>query len=277
MPGPAADLHDTPHGPAPAWAVALAHRLAAGRLEPLDRLWADPARVLGEGGLTPDPWQAALLRSEESRILLLCSRQTGKSTTAAALAVCEALRMPGALVLLLSPTERQSGELFRDKVLPLYRALGRPLRIIRQSALQLELANRSRIVSLPENERGIRGFSSVSLLIIDEASRVDDALYFAVRPMLAVSRGRLLALSTPFGKRGWFFDEWQGPHPWRRVKVTAEMCPRISPQFLAEERTALGSRWYAQEYLCSFEDAADAVFRQEDIRAALAADVEPLL
>jgi hypothetical protein len=45
------------------------------------------------------------------------------------------------------------------------------------------------------------------MLVIDEASRVDDTLYLAVRPLLAVSGGRLVALSTPFGKRGWFHDE----------------------------------------------------------------------
>src|SRR5262249_22658095 len=129
---------------------------------------------------------------------------------------------------------------------------------------------------LPDSERTIRGYSGVSLLIVDEASRVEDALYHAVRPMLAVSRGRLLALSTPFGKRGWFFGEWTSPSRWQRVRVTAEQCPRISPAFLAEERRSLGERWYRQEYLCSFEETLDAVFAHEDVQAALSGNVLPL-
>jgi hypothetical protein len=70
--------------------------------------------------------------------------------------------------------------------------------------------------------------------------------------MLAVSRGRLVALSTPFGQRGWFFEEWQGQGPWKRVKVPWSHCPRISAEFIAEERRALGEPWVQQEYECLF-------------------------
>jgi hypothetical protein len=208
-------------------------------------------------------------------VLLLCARQTGKSLTAAALALHTALLVPGSLTLLLSPTQRQSGELFRDKVLRLYNALGRPLPTTQETQLTLTLANGARIVSLPGEEGTVRGYSGVALLVLDEAARVPDALYFATRPMLAVSKGRLVALSTPFGKRGWFHDEWHGAGGWERVKILAGDCPRITPAFLAEERQALGERWFRQEYECSFEDTVGAVFAYEDIHAALG-DVQPL-
>lgn len=178
-------------------------------------------------------------------------------------------------MLLLSPSLRQSAELYR-KVVDLFGALGRPMGVTAESALRLELANGSRVVSLPGDEKNIRGFSGVALLVIDEAARVADSLYYAVRPMLAVSRGRLVALSTPFGKRGWYHDEWYSEGEWQRVKITADGCPRISAEFLAEERRALGERWYRQEYLCSFEDTIDAVFSWADIQAALSDDVKPL-
>lgn len=254
-----------------------AQSLSAGRQDPaLDRLRQDPSRVLSLAGLAPDPWQAALLTSPCARVLLLCSRQVGKSLTAAALALREALLAPGSLVLLLSPTQRQSGELFRDKVLRLYSGLGRPVPAAQESATSLTLANGSRILSLPGNEEGIRGFSSVRLLVIDEAARVPDALFYSVRPMLAVSRGSLVCLSTPFGKRGWFHEEWSGAGAWGRVRITADRCPRITPEFLAEERAALGERWFRQEYLTSFEEVIDAVFAQEHIDAALTTEAGPL-
>jgi hypothetical protein len=226
--------------------------------------------------MTPDPWQAATLRSSADRLLLLCSRQCGKSLTAAALAVQTAFLQPGSLTLLLSPTERQSGELFRDKVKRIYNGLGRPVATATETALTLTLANGSRIVSLPGEEGTIRGYSGVALLVIDEAARVPDPLYFAVRPMLAVSRGRLAALSTPFGRRGWFYEEWHSARAWERVKIAADQCPRIAPEFLAEEREALGAHWYAQEYELEFRDVIDSLFRQEDIDAALSCDVAPL-
>ena len=148
--------------------------------------------------------------------------------------------------------------------------------IVCQSALRLELGNGARI-SLPGDEGTVRGFSGVSLLVIDEAGGVADAFYRAVRPMLAVSRGRLLALSTPFGKRGWFHEEWYGSESWECVKITAPDCPRITPAFLAEERRVLGERWYRQEYLCSFEDSVDSVFAYDDIQAALNDREQPWL
>jgi hypothetical protein len=181
---------------------------------------------------------------------------------------------PPALVLVLSPSQRQSGELFR-KVLDLFGALERPMGVTAESALRLELANGSRVVALPGDEKNIRCFSGVALLVIDEAARVADALYYAVRPMLAVSQGQLVALSTPFGKRGWFHDEWHGEGAWERVKITASECPRIPAGFLAEERRALGERWFRQEYECSFEDTVAAVFAYEDIQAALSSEVQP--
>jgi hypothetical protein len=236
----------------------------------------DPARLLSDAGVSPDPWQAAALASPATRQLFLCSRQAGKSLTAAALALREALSDAPALVLLLSPTLRQSGELFRDKLLPLWRALGRPDKGRPPTALTLELSNGSRVVSLPESEEGVRGFSSVALLVIDEAARVDDSLYKAVRPMLAVSGGKLAAMSTPFGKRGWFWEEWERGAGWERTQVRAAQCPRIPPEFLAAERLALGERWYAQEYDTSFEEAVGAVFTQEAISRAVSGAVAPL-
>jgi hypothetical protein len=228
-------------------------------------------------GMPPDAWQTTLLRSAADRMLLLCSRQSGKSQTAAALALQTALVIPGSLTLLLSPTQRQSAELFGDKVMRLYHAAGRPLKATKETALQLTLANGSRIVSLPGEERTIRGYSGVSLLVIDEAARVPDHLYLSVRPMLAVSRGRFVALTTPFGRRGWFYEAWESGHEWHRVKITADQCPRISSTFLAEERESLGERWYSQEYQVSFEDVVGSVFRQEDIDAAFDTDVKPLV
>jgi hypothetical protein len=228
--------------------------------------------------MTPDPWQARLLREAPRRSLLCCSRQSGKSQTAAALALAAALLRPGSLVLLLSPSLRQSGELFR-KVMGVYQSAGRPVPSVRpkDNALRLELTNGSRVVSLPGVEATVRSFSAVRLLVIDEAARVPDALYAAVRPMLAVSHGSLIALSTPFARIGWFFEAWHdGAAAWHRVRVPATECPRISPEFLAEEREELGERWYSMEYECVFTDAVDALFTEDQVRAAMSNDRQPL-
>ena len=187
--------------------------------------------LLRQAGTEPDPWQVDVLRSQASRLALLCSRQAGKSTVSAALALATAIQEPGSLVLLLSPSLRQSSELFR-KVMDHYRNLQAPVPSQAESALRLELTNGSRLVSLPGTEGTVRGYSGVKLLVVDEASRVQNELYYAVRPMLAVSGGRFIALSTPFGKRGWFYQEYTEGEGWKRVKITAYECPRISRDFL---------------------------------------------
>jgi hypothetical protein len=201
--------------------------------------------------LPPDPWQREFLLAPDRQVLLNCSRQSGKSTVVAALALHTLLFVARSLVLLLSPSLRQSAEIFR-KVIDGYDALSRPLRTERRTTVQLELANGSRVVSLPGREHTLRSFSGVNLLVLDEAARIPDVLYRSVRPMLAVSRGRLVALSTPFGQRGWFYDEWHGNGPWKKVRITWRDCPRITPDFIAEERRALGEPWVRQEYECEF-------------------------
>jgi hypothetical protein len=226
-------------------------------------------------GLAPDPWQERLLRSTSPRVLLNCSRQSGKSTMSGVIALHRALYFPGSLVLCLAPSERQSKELFA-KVSDSYRRLRGTPAPASDRKLGMHLPNGSRIEALPGSEKTVRGYSGTSLLIVDEAARVDDELYYAVRPMLAVSGGSLMMLTTPYGKRGVFHDEWTGGRDWERYEVPAEDCPRISSAFLAEERAALPAWVYRQEYECSFEDTEDQVFSSELVEAAITPEVSPL-
>lgn len=241
-----------------------------------DQMPADPVVLAEALGLQPDEWQRDVLRSTASRMLLNCCRQSGKSTTTAICALHTALYVPESLVLMVSPGLRQSGELFK-KALAFYRRLGRPVPAECETRLQLELTNGSRIISLPGSETTTRGYSAVSLLLADEASRIPDEMLASLRPMLAVSGGRLIAMSTPAGKRGWWFSAWsEGGDAWQRVRVPAVDCPRISPAFLEDERRSLGQQVYAAEYECTFTDALDSVFRTDDILAALDHSVLPL-
>lgn len=243
----------------------------------------DPAYFSRRVGLPPDDWQERLLRSRSKRILLNCSRQSGKTTTIGTLESHAAIYLDGIQIINVAPGLRQSRELFR-KVMMAYRIAGKPVRARVENKLELELVNDSRVVALPGSEGTIRGFSGIDWLVFEEASRIPDALYHSVRPMIATRPdARIIIPSTPFGSRGFFYEQWLETvgkklnrafgdiigkthvDEWEYFEVNAEDCPRISPEFLAEEKAVMGDWWYQQEYMCKFQDAQGAAFRAQDI------------
>ncbi len=225
----------------------------------------------------PDERQSEVLRSEAKQGILNCTRQWGKSTIAAAKAVHRAYTRPKSLVLVASPTDRQSGELVR-KAADMLAMLGIRPRGDGDNGTSLLLPNGSRIVGLPGVEGTVRGFSAVSLLLIDEASRVEDAMYKALRPMLAVGQGDLWLMSTPCGKRGFFYECWEhgAAEEWFRVSVTAPECGRIPGAFLEKERGEIGPQWFAQEYMGEFVDNGTAVFGRDLVERAIDDSFGPL-
>lgn len=226
-------------------------------------------------GFEPDARQAGVLRSRARRGILNCTRQWGKSTVAAAKAVHRAITQPPSLVLVASPSERQSAELVL-KASEMMRHAGIPPRGANHHPVSLLFPNGSRIIGLPGNEGTIRGFSAASMILIDEASRVEDAMYKALRPMLAVKRGDLWLMSTPFGRRGFFYEAWElGGDIWTRISVKATECPRIDAGFLEQERS-MGTDYFRQEYMCEFVDNGQTVFGRELVEAALDDSVAPL-
>jgi hypothetical protein len=225
----------------------------------LDKRYKEALSVMRGVGLEPDDWQLEVLAGGHQRLLLNCCRQAGKSTAVAMLNLMTAIQQPGTLVLILSKSLRQSRNLFR-LVTQYHERLGGHM-LKTRTKHELELTHFSRVISLPCREDTIRGFANVGLLVIDEAARVPDDLYHAVRPMLAVSDGRLVCLSTPYGRRGFFYHAWtRGGADWTRIEVPVERIPRIRPEFLEEERRAHDASWFRQEYQCSFETVSGLVY-----------------
>jgi hypothetical protein len=220
-----------------------------------------------------DPWQIEVLRSDAPRILLNCGRQTGKSTIAAIIALQNALTNPGSVSLLVSPGLRSSSELFK-KVMGMWKSLGKPIESEIETQLTLTLQNGSRVVALPGSDSNIRGFTA-DLIIEEEAARTSDALHEAVRPMLAVTSGRLILLSTPSGKRGHFWHAWEKEDDWLKFEVPASSCHRIPKSFLDSERLR-GERYFLQEFCCSFQDNEASVWSRVVLDRACNGDFEEL-
>ncbi len=236
-----------------------------------------PAELMRRCGLDePEPWQVDFLEQRRPRVLLNCCRGAGKSTTTAVAGLHEALFRPPALVLIISPSERQSKLTLRTAK-KLFGKLGGVVAPEAESATKLEFAE-SRIESLPgASEKTIRGFQDVTLLILDEMARLDDAIINAATPMLA-EHGRIVGLSTPAGMRGEFFKLFTGGDPrWHRVRITGEQSARVSKRKLDEEQARMLPNVFASEYCCSFEDSASVLFATEMVEAAVTDEVEPYM
>jgi phage FluMu gp28-like protein len=244
---------------------------------------------------SPDPVQRRLLETRSPRVLVNCTRQWGKSTVTAinadvrdaggngkgsvtaARTVYEAATNPRSLTVVISPSARQSGEFLR-KAEDFVRQLGVRPKGDGDNEMSLVFPKGGRIVGLPGNDATVRGFSAVTMMLVDEAAFVDDDLYLAIRPMLAVSGGTLWMMSTPHGKRGFFYNVWaNGGEEWERVRVPATEWPRIAAKFLAQEKREMGARQFAQEYMCEFAEGTSGVFDMDLVRKAITPNVKPLV
>ncbi len=228
-------------------------------------------------GFQPDEAQRAVLRSPAKRAILNCTRQWGKTTVSVVKVLDRILNVRNSLVVIASPGLRQSGEWMRKAAEMLWR-LGIPRLGDGYNRLSLFLRfNGSRIVGLPDAETRIRGYSAPSMIVIDEAARVTDKMYRALRPMLSVGNGDIWMMSTPWGKRGFFYETWaHGGDEWSRMSVTAADCPRIRKEFLAEQRSVMGDESFRQEHMCDFTSTRAEVFDRSLIEAAIDYDLDPL-
>ncbi len=218
-------------------------------------------------GFHPDPIQEKMLRANPHRVILNCSRQWGKSTVGAAVAIHRAWTRPGSTILVASPSERQSGE-FVLRCRKMLFNMGLEPSGDGSNAISIAFENGSRIVGVPGKEGRIRGFS-VDLMFIDEAAFVDDSAYNVLRPMLAATKGDLWILSMPNGKRGFFYEACTCGKNWTKFTAPATQSPRIAPDFLEDERDNMSPTQFAREYLCEFNESEDAILSQIIIEKAM--------
>ncbi len=272
------DLFDS-LGPLPGWLFADGQEPAADSPEPA----ANPVPVCSlwaaeSFDFWADRTQESLLDGPEKRLLLLTTRQWGKSTVAALRALWQALFFPGSLILIVGPVANQSCELTR-KIYHFAGRLGIPLHGGGAGQRSAVFRNGSRIVGLSEMPENVRGYSAPSLILIDEAAFYDgDEILESIFPMLATQPAGVMWIMSSSGRQtGFFYNLWSDPSgPWRKVKVSAEEIPdRINPEFLAEQRKRNPEK-FRREYLCEFLSDESALFSRESLLSLLSDQVEPL-
>lgn len=260
-----------------------------------------PVHYLKSLGWKPFDWQVEALYPCP-QLLLNCCRQAGKSTVVAAKAIHRTKYYPNSLVLIITPSERQSKEVMKkieafmeyDNSLP---------QMIINNTLEKEFINKSRIIALPGSEKTVRGYSDPNIIILDESSRISEELFEAITPMMAGEVTELIQMSTPYGKRGFFYEAYEHDPNWKKIEVVGQdilgdwkgekeyqeakaikgvkawYSPRHTKGFLLRElhRPGKSERWFRQEYCGGFMETDDCLFSFDDIQAAFVEAAKPIL
>lgn len=225
---------------------------------------------------TLDPWQKDVLDAKDN-IVVRSGRQAGKSSVIAIKAGEYAIKNAKSQTLVISAVERQAYLLF-EKILtyinaryPKWVKMGRD----RPTKSQIRLKNGSIIRCLPTGltGHGIRGYT-INLLIADEAAFIPEEVWTAVTPMIAITRGKMILLSTPFGREGYFYRCFSDD-TFTQFHVSSEDCPRADMNFLKQEKKRMTKLQYAQEYLGMFVDELRQWFSDELIKKVMSLERNP--
>jgi hypothetical protein len=209
-------------------------------------------------------WQRPYL-SHEGSIVLLKGRQIGASTGAAVKVVHTALQSPGSTSVIVSPTQKQSGEILsRARVAALRLAVG----LRKDSASALTLANGSRVISLPGSAKSVRGYTADGVLVLDEAAFLEDETWLAAQALVAASEAPVVVQSTPYGGVGAFAALWQSQDPaYLRLQVRSDEV--VSAEWLDIQRRRMSPGEFRQEFEADIHATGFPVFwSDEDWRNA---------
>jgi hypothetical protein len=238
----------------------------------------DPARLFRRASeQEPYPWQVDIMRPDRPRVIVNGPRQSGKSESLAAVAVHTALNVEGSTCLLGAVSQRQANLLLRTVRLYL-RRLGAPVPSELESQSAIQLRNDSRIVSIPmtSDAATTRGFSHVDLLALDESARIPDDAFEAMLPVVASNpNARVILISTPNGREGFFFECWGSPD-WHHVEVHLADVPHLDLATVERHRALMTERMFRQEYQGAFESAGGQAFTEAAIEKMFRRDVPPL-
>jgi hypothetical protein len=265
-----------------------------------------PSHYIRSLGFTPYEWQEDVLRSGHKRKVINGARQAGKSTIVSAKPCHIARHYPASVSLIVAATEQQA---FYDmeKVKDFIAHDPQYPEIERNSDRLVTLSNGSWIMVVPATEKAARGPSAPRLILLDEASRIEDMVYRSgIIPMLTDNREcELISISTPNGRQGFFFESFNNPK-WERYEVKSpweiidmefrltEGAPEdeyrklragrgirgfYSPRHMnkAEQEFNLGEMgplMYRQEYGVEFVEPEDQVFSYDDIERMMGGKTE---
>jgi len=221
-------------------------------------------------GFKPYKYQAKFLKSKSKRITVRSGRQVGKTTMCAVKALHEAFWHSDRQILLVAPVQRQSKYLFQ--MIKDFVRKNEDIRkaVARETATEMFFDYGSRIYCLTGailSKDKTRGYSP-NLLIIDEAAFVPDETFYSLEPSVIRTQGIIILCSTPFGKRGFFYESFQDEE-YEKFHIRCQDCPHIPKKELKKKKLKVPKVRYLQEYEGEFTAESDVYFNPDLIDSCI--------
>jgi Terminase RNaseH-like domain/Terminase large subunit, T4likevirus-type, N-terminal len=286
----------------------------ATRSRSLPNNWPDFARLCdirsGDGVIKfdPYPFQCQVVASIEQSKTTICAkgRQLGLTESVSNYFLWKACTKPGYLAVIFSRTQSDTSNIAK-RLRRMVESLGDYVTPVTDSLTDLELSSGGRILFRNSTAFGSRGLESVSDILFDEASFIDDIeeIFKSAIPTTSMlgDKARIVVLSTPNGQAGWYFDKlnsnngavdllqlcedvrtakaepvqiWRDSKGWNKILIHWKAHPiyGVQDDYLerAAESTGLPEADVRQEYDLSFTDSEEGVFSPILVRSATILD-----
>jgi len=224
------------------------------------------------------PWekQKELLRANSKRIIAVWGRASGKSWCTALKAVHWIFTKPNQVVLIISPWQRQSSDMFKIIKDFIYSNKILKASLRRHTETCIELNNNSIVHSLPTGTTGaaIRG-KHADLIILEEASYIkDEIVNRVIMQELIAKSGTLIKIGTPWIKNHFYYSFVKDPD-YFKSHCTSYDAPHTDKKAIDREKEKLNALDFRREYLAEFVDSAYLIFPPELIEPCIAEEDYP--
>jgi hypothetical protein len=273
--------------------------------------WADFARCCdirsGDGVVKfdPYPFQVELVKAIETHktTIITKTRQLGITETVSNYFLWNATRNPGYLGVIFSKNQQDTSNIAK-RLRRQIESIGQYTQPKTDNLQDIELVGGGRLLFRNSTPNGSRGLESVTHILFDECSFVEDIeeIYKSTIPTTAMSgdKAKIILLSTPNGQTGWYFNKlasnndgvdflrlceqvrnqeadpvqiWSDSNNWAKCLIHWFAHPNFSHKkdtYLdeIESGTGLSRAAIEQEYNLSFTETEQLVFPAAQVRAA---------
>ena len=222
----------------------------------------------------PHPAQQLILDCPARFESVRAGRRFGKGVVATRWLTERAIERPDEMTWWIAPTYQTS---LHGGWTTMIKSLPRPERRVLKADRRIELTRGGQIeyksADQPDNLRG----EGLAALVIDEAAYIDDYVWDEVlRPMLMTTNGRVLMISTPRRRRGFFYETCRagerGEHDVANFHFPSSSNPFVPASEIELLRRTMPEIAFAREILAEFvEDLACPLARVAEIATALRA------